>query len=278
MSEDRYRFKLGNFECLAIRDFSDNGILNEVSKLFSNVDPTISRPILKSRGENPDFIDIPYTCLAVYTEDDWVLIDTGVGSILGTPEGKLGSILEEENIRPEHIILSHAHPDHFGGLLDKNGRQNFPNVPVYMCQNEWAICNTPEYTRGNTMFAEAIRKYLLPVETQIECIECHGEILPGFSSIQLPGHTRYQIGILVESSGEKLIFPSDAIIHPLHLEHLDWQIFIDLDHEVARQTRIQLAEMAIELDALVHFFHFPFPGLGKIRRHGKSYRWQAIER
>lgn len=280
MSEDQYRFKLGNFDCLAIQDLSNNSLLNQASKLFSNVETSISHPILEARNENPNKLDMPSICLAVYTDDDWILIDTGVGSlgyVMSGSDGKLLNVLEDEDIRPEHIILTHAHPDHFGALLNKNGKENFPNVPVYMCQNEWAVCNTPEYTGSRPLFEEAIQQYLLPAEAQIERIECNGEILPGFSAIKLPGHTPHHIGVLIESDGEYLIFPSDAVLHPIQFEFPEWEIYIDLDHETARESRIKLAELAIELDAIVLGFHFPFPGLGKIVRHEEAYRWQLIE-
>lgn len=280
MTEGQHRFKLGNFDCLAVRDVPNNLLLNQAEKLFSNVKSSVSYPILEAQRENPESLDMPSSCLAVYTGDDWVLIDTGVGSlgnVMGTQDGKLLSILEDESIRPEHIILTHAHPDHFGGLLDKDGKENFPNAPVYMCQEEWAVCTTLEYSRGNHAFVDAVQNYLLPAESQIERIECSGEILPGFSSIELPGHTPHHMGVLIESAGEHLIFPGDAMMHPLQFEHPDWEIFIDIDHQTARESLIKLAELAIELDALVMAYHFPFPGLGKIVRYKETYRWIAIE-
>lgn len=99
------------------------------------------------------------------------------------------------------------------------------------------------------------------------------EILPGFTVLRLPGHTANHIGILIESGTDTLIYAGDAIIHPLHLEHLDWDCGFDEDHDLARESRIKLAELAIELDATVMVYHFPFPGLGKIVRHGNAYKW-----
>ena len=274
MSDDRYRFTVGDFECLAIKDTAISG---EGKQIFSNVDKEVYKASLKARGENHKKIDIPYNILAVFS-DDWVLIDAGIGN-LGDDEGKLAEILDDEEIRPEHIILTHAHADHYGGLLDSEGNETFGNLPIYMCQNEWVMSISGEYADDNPQRAEMIASYLVPLESQIERIEClnMNEILPGFSVLKLPGHTPHHIGVLVESQNEKLIIASDAVIHPLHFENLDWHCGFDADHEIARESRVKLAELAIELDALVLCYHFPFPGLGRISRQGEAYQWTAIE-
>lgn len=274
MPDDRYRFNVGDFECLAILDTIS---IDKFSTVFSNVDATLYEAQLRARGENTDQARYYVHSLAVFS-DDWVLIDTGYGT-LGNEAGQLLPILSDEDIRPEHIILSHAHPDHYGGLLNENGEENFPNVPVYMCQNEWIEFTAGTESQKNPQLAQLTRNYLMPAEHQIERIEClnMSEILPGFSVIKLPGHTAHHIGILIESGDDKLLYVADALVHPLHLENLDWQFWNDADHEIARESRVKLAEFAIEYDALVMTTHFPFPGLGRIVRDGEGYRWVAVE-
>lgn len=274
MADDRYRFTVGDFECLAIKDTT---VTVETSLLFNNVGANVYKTQLKVRGENQDKIDLFYNPLAVFS-DDWMLIDAGIGT-LGDDVGQLAKILDDEDIRPEHIIITHAHADHYGGLLDKDGKETFGNLPIYMCQNEWVMSISGEYANDNPRRAELIENYLVPLESQIERIEClnMNEILPGFSVLKLPGHTPHHIGVLIESQNETLIVASDALVHPLHLENLDWQCGFDADHDLARESRIKLAELAIELDALVLCYHFAFPGLGRIARHGDSYQWNAID-
>ncbi|MEM9952297.1 MAG: MBL fold metallo-hydrolase [Chloroflexota bacterium] len=272
MSDDRYRFTVGDFECLAIKD-TDVTVTHE--QLFSNQPKEIVKPHLKARGEKAKAIQLSYNPLAVYS-DDWVLIDTGIGTI-GNAEGQVAKILEDEEIRPEHIIITHLHADHYGGLITDNGEEAFGNVPVYLCQGEWAMVRSEEYAETNPQRAELIQQYVYPIERQFEPIEClnMNEILPGLSVLRLVGHTENHIGVLIESQTEKLIYVSDALIHPLHLEQLDWECGFDANHEHARESRVALAELAIELNASVMSYHFPFPGIGRIEREGDGYHWVA---
>ncbi|MEL6404149.1 MAG: MBL fold metallo-hydrolase [Chloroflexota bacterium] len=268
MASDRFRFTVGGFECLVINDGTSTGA---TSRMFSNVDDAT-----RSAHDLPDNIAVGYNVCAVYS-DDWVLLDTGIGNA-GDTEGQVADILDDEDIRPEHIIMTHAHVDHYGGLIGDNGEEKFPNVPVYMCQNEWVWFTSSEYADDNPERAEVIKAQLLPAERQVERIECNdmSEILPGFTIVSLPGHTPHHIGIMIASQDERLIIAGDALLHPLHLENLDWQFANDTDHERARKSRIKLAEIAIDTNALVLNYHFPFPGLGRIERNGDAYRWLPL--
>lgn len=268
MASDRFRTTVGAFECLIIQDSTSTGT---VDRLFSNVDAVTAQAALP---DGRDSIEISYNVCAIFS-DDWVLIDTGNGD-----SGRLGAVLDDEDIRPEHIIVTHAHRDHFGGLLTDDGDENFPNTPVYMCQNEWMWFTSSEYADDNPERAAFIKENLVPAEHQIERLECAdvSDILPGLSVITLPGHTPHHIGIMVASGDERLIIAGDTLLHPLHLEHLDWQFPNDSDHSRARESRIKLAELAIQTGAQVLNYHFPFPGLGHIERaDDEDYRWVPVD-
>lgn len=272
MSDDRYRFKIGNFDCIAILDNTFSGT---VERLISNVSREELAPHLKAHHIKADIITGSYACLMVNTgDDDWVLIDTGAGD---AQEGsQLLKILEDEDIWPDHIIITHAHIDHYGGLINKKGEPTFPNVQVYMCRDEWAIYTSSHYLEENPERAPTIEQYLIPAESQIERVECSGEILPGFSIVELPGHTPHHIGILIESGNEKLIFSGDALVHPLFVEHPEWAFANDTNPETATESRKYLAEIAVKENALVMSYHFEFPCLGRIVETDNGHRWQAV--
>jgi len=56
----------------------------------------------------------------------------------------------------------------------------------------------------------------------------------------------------------------DAAVHPLHLEHPDWENGFDLERDVARETRSALARRAMAERIRVMAFHFPFPSVGRL--------------
>ncbi len=267
MSNDRYRFKLGDFDCLAILDYV--GLEGKANWLF----PNVPHSLLQAENINPESIKGSGTCLAVNTGANWVLLDTGLGFV--RKDSKLAQILEEENIQPRHIILTHLDLDHYAGLLYNDRKPAFPNADVHICRDAWELFTSEAYYEGRKTYD---RRKLLPIiEDQVQFIECEGEVLPGFSMISLPGHREYHLGIEVSSNGETLLFAADTYVHPLHLEHLDWHFYGDSDHEIARETRVKFAKMAIEKDCLVLVFHFDFPGLGHIIQDGTGWKWLPLE-
>jgi glyoxylase-like metal-dependent hydrolase (beta-lactamase superfamily II) len=269
MSDDRYRFKLGDFECLALLD---NTFTGTVDRMFTNTSPAELAPYIKSSNNN---FTGAYTCLMVNMgDDDWLLIDTGAGD--SQRGSKLLEILEEEDIFPDHIIITHAHIDHYGGLVKRDGSLAFPNAQVYMCRDEWAVFTSRDYQAENPERYALIKQYLMPAEGQIERVECAGEILPGVTMFELPGHSPYHVGVLLESRGETLIFAGDAYVHRLSIEHPEWHFMNDAEPETAVASRHTLTQMAAERCALVMSYHFEFPGIGRILDKGNGYQWQPL--
>ena len=110
MNTDRYRFNVGNFECLAILDTGPYP--NKAEMMFLNV----SRADLINEQIDPEIVNLDSICLAVNTGTEWVLLDTGLGFV--REDALVGPILAEENIQPRHIIITHLDLDHYTGLIN----------------------------------------------------------------------------------------------------------------------------------------------------------------
>jgi glyoxylase-like metal-dependent hydrolase (beta-lactamase superfamily II) len=269
MKTDRYRFKLGDFECLAILDKLSPNV--DTDWWFSNVTPDDLDSVLRAGGI--ESVNSSIICLAINTGTDWILIDTGLGFV--SEDTKLAQILEEENIQPRHIIITHLDLDHYAGLITRDKTPAFPDAQVHICRDAWSLFTSEAFYEDRDTYDR--REHLLLIEEQVKLVECAGEVLPGFSMIPLPGHREHHLGIEVSSNGETLLYAADAYVRPLHIEQLDWHFGGDADHEIARETRVKVAQMASESGCLVLGFHFDFPGVGHIIQNGDGWKWQPLE-
>jgi glyoxylase-like metal-dependent hydrolase (beta-lactamase superfamily II) len=290
MNTEIYRFKVGNFECIAASDgtltYAPPLFPPPATFLFINAPKERLEQVLREHNLQPEqWVEwvSPYICLVVDTGEHRVLVDTGADGI-GPNTGKLLQNLKAEGIVPHDIdtvILTHGHPDHIGGNTNAEGKLTFPNARYAMWKDEWDFWTSEQADlrldeHSKEVLLQFARKNLPPIQGQLDLVDHEREIVPGIQAIAAPGHTPGHMALSISSRGEQLLCISDAVLHPIHLEQPEWHAAIDFAPEQAVATRRRLLNMATAEKALVLAFHFPFPGLGHVVQKGEGWQWQPV--
>jgi glyoxylase-like metal-dependent hydrolase (beta-lactamase superfamily II) len=280
MTEGVYPFKVGSFECAVVSD-GTTILMPEAAKiLFANAPEAELVTALQAHGIVG--YDIPYrmNCLYIRTDSHQVLVDTGLGGGVHPALGQLLANLNAIGVTPEQIdtlIVTHGHGDHIGGLTDASGKLIFPNARYFMRQPEWEFWTAEDSLAKMDDFGrEFANKNLPPLTSKINLITGEDEIVPGIRAIFADGHTPAHMALSIMSQGEELLFLVDTVLDSIQIEHPDWLAAMDALPDAVVSTRHKLFERAAASNALTLFYHFPFPGLGKIVRADAGYGWQTI--
>ena len=276
-----YRMPVGDLEVTALLD----GTLPlPLPQMYRDVTAEDAARLLRQ-----SFRDIPTeTSVNAFLVNDGnrlVLIDAGTGSYMGGEVGHLVSNLEASGYKAseiDHIILTHVHTDHSGGLV-RDGRIVFENATLHVPERELAFwLDTPPGNRPEdvekAMFAQAeecLRPYLN--EDRVVAFRADGEVIPGFRSILRAGHTPGHSSIVTTSGGRTIVFWGD-ITHGdiVQFREPDVTIELDVDRAGAVRSRHAAFSEAARDGYLVAGAHVAFPGIGNVLKDATGYRWLPV--
>jgi len=281
-----YRFSFGEMEITVVNDgyfdfpFNLIPIDDPMDFLAYNADPETRKEYFHSRRLSNNRVPLRLSPILIDSGRERTLIDTGFGAGEGAPptSGHLIPSLIAAGIEPgsiDNVLLTHAHPDHLGGVLDpSDGSPLYPEAEVVIGEKERAFWMGDDVADDDPL-VDVARTVLEGADNRLRTAEGETEVADGIWSIPSYGHTPGHICYAVESNGLQLLITGDAICYThISFEHPEWQVFVDTDREEAVSTRKRLLDRATTDEMFMLGFHFPFPGLGYAVRYGDAYRWQ----
>ncbi len=280
-----YRFAVGDYRATVV---SDGTLSFPVGFFVPNADPAAATAALSGDFLPTDNVLAHLNVLYLETGEHKVLIDTGAGNTFGPTVGYLASNLEAAGIVPDTvdtIILTHAHPDHIGGVLDDSGNPVFANASYYISEPEWDFWTAPTVEMPNSLVdadtqattVAVAKEWLGAIASRTTRFALGDEIIPGIVSVPSVGHTPGQSSYLITSGDESLLATGDVFFSdPLNLENPDWEVAFDTDPQAGVATRKQLLETVVGDRRKLLVPHMPFPGLGHVRAQGDAYGWEPI--
>lgn len=280
-----YHFNIGDFKAMVI---SDGTLSFPVNFFVPNADPEVTAAVLEDRFLPTDEFLAHVNALYVETDQHRVLVDTGAGNTFGPTVGYLLNHLTAAGIEADSIdtvVLTHAHADHIGGILNDDGELVFRNAQYYLSQPEWDFWQAPEVTMPNALIdddtkatlIEVAKARLAAIADRTTLFSLEDEIIPGIQAVPSVGHTPGQVSYLITSDDESLLATGDVFFSdPLNLEYPDWEVVFDTDPQQGIVSRRQLLDAVVADRRMVLVPHMPFPGLGHVRSQGDAYGWEPI--
>lgn len=280
-----YRFTVNEVEITILGD----GFFHLPSEVFAfNVDPETRDEYFRSRMIPFDWHPYQANPVLIDNGNQRILIDSGTGEfpydVFSDDDGLLAEGLKAAGIAPESIdvvILTHAHPDHLGGLIyPTTDKPVFSNAEILISDVELDFWTSDDVEfrlpDAALPMLPGIQATLDAMDGRLRPVPAGEEVVSGIRSIASPGHTHGHIALGLEAGDKEILLVGDAItnIH-IDFEHPDWHFGVDLDPETAGNTRRRLLDMASTDGMLILGYHFPFPGLGYALRNGNAWQWYS---
>lgn len=193
----------------------------------------------------------------IITENDYILLDAGIGWKNESGTTVISEILKRENIHPDQItrlLLSHLHKDHIEGAVTvtyNDFEATFPNAQIYIQKREldFAMEN-----KGNPSFDFTILEQLIQLPNIIWMDEDQGQITDEISYEVVGGHTPFMQVFWIRENGETAFYGADDLPQASYLKyHVAYKS--DFDGRKAMELRLKWEKEAKENHWKVLLYH-----------------------
>jgi len=267
MTSASYRFQLGDFELLIVKD--GTGGARPLSDLVDDLpEDLIDHMIFMESG-----------LMVIDTPDVRFLLDAGNGPHRWPRTHAAEIAFEEEGITPQSIntiLLTHGDPDHISGLLTKDGELVYPNAHYVLNIDLWrALSSDPDaglIFAGQTDF---VRRLAELIQGRSTLLEAEREIWPGVRAIPALGHRAGHTIYRFDSQEAVLFHIGDAAFDPIFLERPELVLPTEYKPKQASGTRAAIARRLVAENALIVGSQFDVANIGRLKRseEGAHYQW-----
>ncbi|MHB8567449.1 MAG: MBL fold metallo-hydrolase [Nitrososphaerales archaeon] len=218
-----------------------------------------------------------------------VLVDAGDYSLFAladpsyvppgyVPPPGLLSQLSDVGVSPEqvkHVIITHAHYDHYAGVtMKKSGDyvSTFPNALFYLGKADWDDPSTQESLKNPTS-NDSNTLGVIHRSRKLQLVSGSLDITPEIRIIPSPGESPgHQLVRCQSTDGKVLYCLGDLFHHSVEVENSLWMATWD-DIQSNLKSRNDLIASALGEDALVLGSHMP---LGKLERNGSQVKFVEV--
>jgi len=193
----------------------------------------------------------------IVTENDYILLDAGIG--WKNAEGKtvISELMQKENIHPGQItklLLSHLHKDHIDGSIQnsENGFVSaFPNAEIYIQKRELAFAME---NKGNPSFDFDTLEKLVSLPNIVWMDEDQGNIANGITFEVVGGHTPFMQVFWIRENGKTAFYGADDLPQESYLKyHLAYKS--DFDGRKAMELRQKWQKEAADEQWKILLYH-----------------------
>lgn len=282
------KIHLGELDLYILTD----GYIHEknIDTFSPRADVTSLKSILRDHFRPDDYINMAMNILLVKTRDRLIILDAGMGIFADERTGFVLKSLQKAGFSPKDItdvFISHAHPDHIGGVVDKQNNLVFPNADLYISKIEYDFWLQASIKDFNNSFLKnepemlnqvipAIRNILKTIRPKLKFYDFKAPLYEHFSFQLAPGHTPGLTITTISSGKEKLIYMADLLHSDVVLfPHPEWGFSGDTDLDIATKSRKKLLQELADTKTRAFACHLPWPGLGFTKKKEAAYEWIA---